>query len=347
MKYGRTAFELDRRPVSFGSVVALGMVSGHLGEDLQALRDRLAAEAYLERHERGLTSDEITPALNAWRSARGQTSAELTRRWLEEHELELSDLVAHISRTLAFERIGEELQAARVEDPAPLGQSVAMLLDHLLFVGRLPDVLDDAMVRAAVEGPVDEALLFRQRRTLEASLAEVGGAEGVAQAFGLTSEEAAEVLNTQARFLVVDGELCSPEALAAELSRARRGLVRIEYAEAVFAEEGVAREVIATLRDDRQMWLEQLAHHLEVEPSRRERTVDDLGTTALGTRLATGAVGDVVGPERQQDGLHVYEVLGRHEPSLKDGAVRGVLQKKLRRKALSAAVERRIRCLYV
>lgn len=347
MRYDSTAFEIDRKPVSFGAVVALGIVSGEVAAALEELRDALAADAFLDREGRGVGSEEIAPALNAWRSERGLTSAELTRHWLEVHGLELSDLVAHVSRTLAVARIGEELERAREACPAPIDRTIQLLLDHLLYTGRLADLLQDAMLRASIEPPEDHAAYLAERRALEAMLAPGGGIAPLAGLFGLPAEEADEVLAIQARFLAADRRVCAPDALVAEMQRSRRNLTKVEYAEAIFAEEGVAREVIATLRDDRQMWLEQLAHHLEIEPTRHHRYVDELGSSALGTRLANGAVGEVAGPERQATGFHVYEVLGRHEPRIEDPEVRSLLERRLRKKAFAAAVERRARAHYV
>jgi len=109
----------------------------------------------------------------------------------------------------------------------------------------------------------------------------------------------------------------------------------------------MAREAVATLREDKRMWLEQLAHGLGVEPTRRERYVEELSNTAMATRLATAAVGEAVGPETVDGSFLVFEVLSRRDASFDDPEVVRRVQRALRRRAFSSAIERRVRFHYV
>lgn len=343
MLLSHPAFDVDGVTVPMGCVVASGMVSGRIMGAFNELRDGMACDALLDATNQGLTGKDITPVLNQWRNAHGLTSAELTERWLTAYGLEVSDLATYISRRIAVERVGAHIDTARQQTPAPLPAAIAGLLDHLLFTDRLTDLVQDVAQRAAVDTALEPHQVEREQRAVLESLAEVGGIEGVSQLFQLTPEQGQLVLGMEARFRLADREVCSAELLQRELRRSRRGLTRVEYAQAVFPQEGIALEVSASLREDRQMWLEQLAHQLSVEPTRHERFVDDLNDSATATRLATGQVGDVIGPERLGAGFVVSEVLSRREPVLDDPDILARVQRVLRRRAFSSAVERRIR----
>ncbi|MFO0722418.1 MAG: hypothetical protein U1E65_01465 [Myxococcota bacterium] len=342
MKLSRTALEVDGKPVPVAGVIALGLISGRVTEAFQRLRDAMSAEAALESVNLGPEGSDIQPVLNAWRNEHGLTSAESTSQWLSARDLELSDLVTFISRKLSLERAAERLEEARAKFPPSFPAAILGLADFLIFEDKLGELVQEAGMRAAAEPPEEPKRVDEARKKIAVELAEFGGIGAIEKLFSLSPEQAALVVEIEARFRVADAIACTPEALQKELSKNRRNLTRVELAEASFEDEGVALEVIATLRHER-TWLEQLAETLGVEVKRRVQFIDTLNDSALAARLATGQVGDVVGPERRQERFAVFEVLGHIPPKMEDPEVQALLLARVRRRAFSAAIERHIR----
>lgn len=338
MDLSAPAFSLDGTPVSMGEVLVVGEISGLLDAQVELHIASLSVELFAEHAGFELDRAQIQAGVNSWRKTNDQISADQTRLWLERHNLELDDLVAHVNRRLLLQSAAPERVERAKAECVPTGSQVAeTLVASIAFGGHLESLVNDVARRAAAN-PVDDPVAMNEAtRTLTAGRTRSW--------FALPADAHARAAAIEARFTIHRDQLLTHDARIKALSRDRQALSRVEFVQAQFSDEAVAREAICCMREDGE-WLEVLGDNLGFETVRQTSFVEDLDDGAIPALLASAPVGEAIGPTFEGGAWIVLEILSRIVPDLAVPEVKRRIDARIVRRGLAPALERRVRMHY-
>ena len=235
-----TAFAFEGRIVAVGQVVLAALRWGEWDDLERAVRTGLVCVQCAERDGASVADAELRPILIAWRRERQLLSAEDYQAWLAERGLTLEDMSAYLRRSA----VGE-LTAAGACDPAALAAAV------------YPEAILDGRLRAwaqrlAQHEAARRALRARGNEMPPMPAEEVSNLVAAAKhadvsGLGEIPVErlrvwAVEVLELEQAWSLLVDQVAHDEPIERCLSTHRLDWQRLEWEEATFTREDVARE---------------------------------------------------------------------------------------------------------
>jgi hypothetical protein len=243
-----TAFSFDGRGLATGQVVLAALRWGEWPDLERAVRAALVGVQSAERGGVSFADDELRPILVAWRRERQLLSAEDYQAWLADRGLTLEEMSAYLRRSA----VGE-LPADGVCDPAELAAAV------------YPEAILDGRLRAwaqrlAQQEGARRALRARDRETPPIPAEEVSelvAAATHADSTGLDEISgerlrvwAVEVLELELAWSWLVDQVAHDESIERCLRAHRLDWQRLEWEEAIFTREDVAREAGLWVREE-------------------------------------------------------------------------------------------------
>lgn len=332
-----TAFSFDGRALVTGQVMLAALRWGEWADLEREVRAALVGVQRAERDGASRADDELRPILVAWRRERQLLSAEDYQAWLAERGLTLEDMSAYLRRSA----VGE-LTADVVCDPAVLAAAV---YPQAILSGRLRAWAQ----RLAAQAGARRALRARGGETGPIAAEEVSelvAAARRAEVSGLDEIPverlrawAVEVLELEQAWSLLVDQVADDEPIERCLRAHRLDWQRLEWEEATFIREDVAREAALWVRDEG-MGLSAVA-----EQAGTVSTVDaaygfDAPETA---QMLTGKrPGELVGPIATHSGWRLVLLRERVLPSASDPQLRARAIDELLDDALAPALAGRV-----
>ena len=243
-----TAFSFDGRGLATGQVVLAAVRWGEWADLEREVRAALVGVQRAERDGASFADDELRPILVAWRRERQLLSAEDYLAWLAERDLTLEDMSAYLRRSA----VGELIADADC-DPAAL---TAAVYPEAILGGRLRAWGQ----RLAQHAGARRALRARGRETgpiPAEEISELVAAAKRADASGLDEIPverlrvwAVDVLELEQTWSLLVDQVAHDEPIARCLRAHRLDWQRLEWEEATFTREDVAREAALWVRDE-------------------------------------------------------------------------------------------------
>jgi hypothetical protein len=312
-----TAFAFEGRIVPIGRVVLAALHWGEWNDLERAVRTGLISVQRARRDGASLADADLRPILVAWRRERQLLSAEDYRAWLAERDLTLEDMSAYLRRSAV-----RELPADGACDPAALAAAV------------YPEAILDGRLRAwaqrlAQHEGARRALRARCVETPSMLVEEVSellaGAKH-ADASGLDEIPverlrvwAAEVLELEHAWRLLVDQVAHDEPIERCLRAHRLDWQRLEWEEATFTREDVAREAALWVRDEG-MGLSAVAEQAGTVCTVAAGYGDEAPKTA--DMLTGKRPGELVGPIATESGWRLVLLRGRMLPAAADPELR-------------------------
>lgn len=241
------AFTFDGRTVATGQVVLAALRWGEWAELERAVRTALAAVERTERDGTSVTDAELRPILVAWRRERHLLSAEDYQSWLADRGLRLEDMSGYLRRSA----VGE-----LTADGSDRAELAAAVYPEAILTGRLSAWAQRLAqheaarraLRALGTGPPPIPVEDVSQLVAAAKRADASGLDEIP--LERLAVWAAEVLELEHAFGLLVDQLARDEPIERCLGAHSLDWQRLEWEEATFSREDVAREAGLWVREE-------------------------------------------------------------------------------------------------
>jgi hypothetical protein len=337
MRLQVAAFRLDGRPISVAEVLAGSVLGGFGAALLRRTSDDLAAVPAAEAKGLETTGSDIQRALDRWRTERDLIAADEFRAWLAAEGLDLDQMVAWLDRELLRQRLESGSRAALDAHQPDLARVIEALPESALFSAEIPALAEQLALRLVAPEPAEDAseALAAARAGLLGGLGCDSPADGARLCAPLGVDEASvgALIDAELAYRLLRSEMGRDELLQEELREHQEDLVRFEIAEASFANEDIAREVVCCVREDGDT-IRRSSSRAGEPCTSRSALGSELAGRRFGNRLLAARAKDVFGPVEAESRHHVAQLVRKVEPDLRSDHVREELTDRIVDRAL-------------
>ena len=345
MRLQEAALRIDGRPVTAAEVLAGALVGGFADELIDRAAGGIAAASLAAEKAVEATATEIQAALDGWRKSRDLVAADDFRAWMASEGFDLKGVARWLERDVLRERLAlrfrQELQRRR---PA-LAELIPSLHEEAVMSGLQAELSEELALRLVAPAPGEE-----QAEELEAARAAVpglldcadfDGLVALVEPLGVTREAVGNLIEAELAYRALRSREGKPESLEEELREFGRELVRFEVADADFANEDVAREVVCCVREDGDSF-RRSASRAGQAARLRVLMGAELDRERFGHRISVAAPKDLFGPVSAEGRHHLAQLVRRLEPDLRSDRVREELTDRLVRRRLQRSLAERV-----
>lgn len=343
MRLDEAALRLDGRPVSVARVLAASLIGGQGAGLVRRIADGLAAREIAAKRGLKTSAEDLQRALDSWRTERDLITADEFKRWMKAQELDLKRISAWLDRELLRERIGS---GGALESQQPsLTTVIHELHESALLGGEIPGLAEELALRLVAPRLEDE-----DAESVEAARFDllgrfgcesVGHAATLFEPLRLATEDIEELLDLELAYRKLRSELGGDQQLQQELKEHQDELVRFEVADASFATDDVAREVLCCVREDGDTFRRSSSR--AGEPCETATVLGlELGERRFGNRLIAAKAKEVFGPVQSGGRHHLAQLVRKIEPDLRSDRVREELTDRIVGRSLKGALMERV-----
>jgi hypothetical protein len=319
------AVTVDGESLDVADLILLGVLTG----EWPAFEHRVGLGLELERaNPGGVAEDAVRREATAFRYAHGLISAADFRGWLEERQLNVSDVSGVLRRRLLRVDHPDPNGPATADDPRPHGPSAAdeevvAVLPAEAFCDGVLARLADLGVERLVAGQLVEVVPPADPGGVESALASLPGLR-----VPLVDELGDAELQTRLSRLVSLGlaleqlrrEVAEPRAIGRRMKQHALDWTALVGDELRFPREGAAREARLQIAADGDS-AAAVADRADVAVLDRRLLVGEAPAT-VGVSFAAAAVGEVIGPWEEEGLWHVLTLRAKVPPSPEDSSLR-------------------------
>ena len=321
----KVIFVSRERAFTVGDVIDAAHFRGEIEPIWQQLLRLNAAEFKAEAQDLDPEDEAIDAAAEQFRYAHDLITAEETERWLADRGLSLGDFSAWIVRQY-WGREVEDAEPEQVDFFSAPAEERKVLRQELIFSDEFDGMALRLSWRVAAarehEHDPPEADALAEEESAFVERAGLGHSEVASWLEKLGRDEGwlGECLTMEAIYHRERGAVLSREACEREIAALRVPLTRFEVETIELDSLDAAREALLCAREDG-MSMEAVAAEGRY-PYRRpavllEEIPEDLQPIFLGVRA-----GDILEPIPRGEGFHVFRIVEKAEPDLRDPAVR-------------------------
>jgi hypothetical protein len=304
--------------------IEAALFRGDLDRAWNSFRLRLAAEKHADDNDIELDDDAIDTAAERFRYAHDLITAEETEQWLATRGLALDDFGSYFARLVAFETMGEQATAEKVEYRTASDETRQLFLVELILSDQLEKLTHTLAWRlaaaAAAEAEPEPAAIAAERKAFLARthLTEASVSDWLSS-IRRDAQWLDQMLRMEAEFRHRHDAVLTPQARQREMHVLRLPLTRFESEVIELESKDAAQEALFCVKQDG-MSMEEVAMEGRYPYKLISFLQEDI-PQELQQKFLSVSAGEVLEPISRGDGFELYRVTNKQEPQGDDPAV--------------------------